>query len=480
MPDTIVLRFRDLVAGADTIVEHQKLITEVGYVWWGWWKKEDEPDRAEELEQVKSLVAKRELEIGLFDRSEKGRFFKAGMLQCVSEKNRLTESPEPRATPSYYRDKRVSAWFKLSRIDSLSPDDSSYMRLFAVIPGGEATLFPVWIDKPQRTLAAGIITSVVPGSISAKGNAVLHISDIHFGEYAYPPAPGPAKYPLTDILIGDLAKLDAKVGLVVVSGDLTTRADGNRLFNEALPFLQDLAKRLKIEVEQVVIAPGNHDIPLKEHDPFNNSHENTYKTFLKQFYGTPTELFQMRRFDINGLELELLTMNSIKLRSKQLKEYGYVQWPLYDDLLRSQPDSKALRMAVLHHHLVAAPREEKPPDPEYSEAAVSMSLDAGAIIEGLQSYGFRIALHGHQHVPQLTKIARGRAQDDSSVKGLDDPLYVIGGGSVGASRLFDEMRDNTYNLLLLPDKISNKVQLRIRRFNAGSPPRDHINQTFAL
>lgn len=478
MPDTIVLRFRDLVA--DTITEHQKLITEFGYVWWGWWKKQDEPDRSEELNQLQARLAHQEIEIGLFDRSGKERFFKASLLECIHQNGKPLPSPEERATPSYYRQSSVSAWFKLSRIDDLSPGDASMTQLFAVIPVGDATLFPVWIDRPKQTLAAGVRASTLGNILTAKGNAILHISDVHFGEYAYPAKPSPGRYPLTQILLTDLKKIGAHVGLVIVSGDLTTRADANRLFNEALPFLHELASQLKIEPQQVVIVPGNHDIPLKDHDPLTYSHENAFTTFLREFYRTKVDVIQIRRFAMAGRSIELLTMNSIRLRSKEQKEFGYVEWPLYESLLENLAPPNALRIAVLHHHLVAAPREETP-DPTYPEAAISITLDAGAIIEGLQVHGFRLVLHGHQHVPRLTKIARGRVSDTSSeLAGLDDPLFVLGAGSVGTTRLFDEMRDNTYNLLFLGATPKEPMRLLTRRFNAGSPPRDYIDQRFSL
>jgi hypothetical protein len=47
---SIILRFRDLStpAGTTTIDEHKKIISERGYVWWGWWHKQGEtvPEQA--------------------------------------------------------------------------------------------------------------------------------------------------------------------------------------------------------------------------------------------------------------------------------------------------------------------------------------------------------------------------------------------------------------------------------------------------
>ena len=49
---TILLRFRDLVDA--TIPQHVRVIRDAGEVWWGWWRKADEPQRLKELAKVQS------------------------------------------------------------------------------------------------------------------------------------------------------------------------------------------------------------------------------------------------------------------------------------------------------------------------------------------------------------------------------------------------------------------------------------------
>ena len=41
--DKILLRFRDLTQGVDTIATHNEIAKEKQRVLWGWWKKEAEP-----------------------------------------------------------------------------------------------------------------------------------------------------------------------------------------------------------------------------------------------------------------------------------------------------------------------------------------------------------------------------------------------------------------------------------------------------
>jgi 3',5'-cyclic AMP phosphodiesterase CpdA len=482
MFDSILLRFRDL--DTNSILEHHFFITRLGYVWWGWWKKLDEPDRVSELNYLQYLLLKGPIEIGLFDASAEGKFFSARLVQCVFNPGVPMLSPEAVATPVYYNTKAVAAWFKLTSLHPIAKGEESFERLFSASPTGENTLFPV-LFRPSTGPSKLIGKSDFAESpIQVAGDMILHLSDIHFGEYAFPFRESLGQFPLEDILIADLNKSKSRIGVLIVSGDLTTKADANLLFDNASTFLRTLTDKLHLPRENVIIIPGNHDIPLRKADFTNYSHESAFKSFLKDFYEKNTEIIQLRRYQFpNGKKLEILTMNSVRLRSPEQMQYGYVQWKLYDSLLSSvsKVDDETIRLAVLHHHLTPSVRVETI-DADYPAAAVSLTRDAGEIIEGLQAYGFRVVLHGHQHVPSVTKIARGRLQDDSStLAGLDEPLYVIGAGSAGTSRLFPEMRYNTYSLISF-DRVGeeNHLRLLIRMFNASGVPRNYIKQNLIL
>jgi hypothetical protein len=318
---TILLRFRDLIGEVgDTIAEHKKILKGFGYVWWGWWRRSDEPGRVKDLERVKSVLEKGPMEIGLFDRSDRGGYFKAELTQSVYASDDTTgiRSPEPQATPPYYSEAKLPAWFKLTAINELPSTDPSFAPIFSILPVGNATFFPTWKDEVVKPATSE------EGPASTRG-AILHISDVHFGEFAYPAKSGPGEYPLDDIVVSDLEKIGIKVGLLIVSGDVTTKADANRLFNDVVPFLHRLASRLKLSTEQVILVPGNHDIPLHDVNPLDYSHEKTYTTFLSQFYGKPTETMKLWQFDLGKQRFEILTMNSVRLRSTSLKEYGYLE-----------------------------------------------------------------------------------------------------------------------------------------------------------
>jgi len=457
MIESVVLRFRDATEDR-TVESHKRILTEspAHYVWWGWWKKDSEPDQHAALEEIRSRAREAGIPIGLFDRSTRS-FFVANACDCVFS-NEPINSPDPRYTPSYYSSENVPAWFKLTYIDEV--EEKSFIEIFSMIPLGEGTFFPVVRGKNQQVNG--------PPSIDIQSSTVLHISDIHFGaDYGFPPTEGPGKVPLLEVIKRDFR--DEKIGLVIVSGDITSRADANVSQDEGLRFLKNISDQLGVPKECFVIVPGNHDIALKKFRPLDYSHEAAFHIFAKEFYGKQIQYPNLQRYTLpNGRSIELLAINSVRLRNEKEKEFGYVQWTLYDDLLRMAPrDPNALRIAVLHHHLVAAPREQAI-DPDFPEAGISTTLDAGAVIEGLQTYGFSIALHGHQHVPKASRVARAFSMDGNVDLGvLGNGLVLLAAGSAGSNRLSDEMRDNSYNVL----RIGNSdFESEARRFNPGSAP----------
>lgn len=218
--DTIILRFRD--ANRDgTIEKHRGIIDEAGYVWWGWWKRESEPERHHELQHVREMARRQILQIGLFDNSI-AQFYLARATDCVSAGEPIF-SPEPRKTPSYYSNEKLSAWFKLAAIDPIS--EARFVESFGELPTDEHTLFPISRD--------GVLARAAPVSTRLNTSTVLHLSDIHFGvDYAFPTVAVPGERPLLNIIEDDLR--DTPPGLIIVSGDITSRADANVLQDEGL------------------------------------------------------------------------------------------------------------------------------------------------------------------------------------------------------------------------------------------------------
>lgn len=111
---SLVLRFRELTPGIDTIVEHERILHSEDYVWWGWWKKLSEPNRRDELDAlIRSLERNKVLGAFLIDTSAE-RMHRATFDDvCIGS----LPSTERQRVPQYYRTATdVAAWFKIKSI----------------------------------------------------------------------------------------------------------------------------------------------------------------------------------------------------------------------------------------------------------------------------------------------------------------------------------------------------------------------------
>lgn len=463
MSTALVLRFGDF--GYDTIEEHRAYISEpsIGYVWWGWWKKEGvDGSEEQELNQLRFP-----LKAGLFYRGKRS-FYRSKIDEvCVNPDGTRLHSPEPQKTPSYYRGQKCAAWFKMTEIEEITRAD--FIQDFGPVFVGEQTL---QIRKDVQVLAP---TEREP--YQAEGDTILHLSDLHFGkDYGYPETSTLGEKSLIERLTVDISELDKRIGLVIVSGDVLTACDAND-YQYVENFIEQIAEILRLDIaRQVVVVPGNHDIRLSEkkeeivQQAVNFEHEWAFREFLKRLYRTECEIPRVERVNVGGILVEVMAMNSVRLRYKPFGDYGFVDWSLYENLLSPIDSSEPpnFRLAVLHHHLVSAYQVETPEE----ERRISVTVDAGEVIEGLQKLGFRLVLHGHQHVPKITKIARAIRTDLGGLEGLDRPIYTVASGSSGASRLPKIMPLNTYSLI---DLSNQGMELLIRQYNSVRTPETYIS-----
>jgi hypothetical protein len=412
------------------------------------------------LEELKYHAKKEAITVGLFDRST-DRYFFARATDFIRDENHRG-APEPERAPAYYAHRTtIEAWIKLLSIDKTT--SSQFVRLFGDVPTGEHTFYPI---------SPGVepLKEATPSYVTASSDFVLHLSDLHFGsDFGFPASKSPGMETLMARLQEDLQNLcGGRIGLIVISGDLTTKADANVLAIQALDFLNEIHRQLRVPKEAILVIPGNHDFKLSEYQPTDFSHERPFNMMLREFYGSYDPDSRFRRFIFpSGHRVEFLLINSVRLRKIEEANYGYVEWSLYESRLRVKTkDPDSTRVAVLHHHLISMPREELY-DSDYKHAGISTTLDSGAVIEGLQAHGFRLALHGHQHLPGIAHISRGVINGNSAAMPAPD-LALLSAGSAGAKteRLTNSMRDNSYNLLRFAGK---EIHIEARRYNPGLP-----------
>jgi 3',5'-cyclic AMP phosphodiesterase CpdA len=185
---------------------------------------------------------------------------------------------------------------------------------------------------------------------------ILHVSDLHFGARDDP------------VLEHALARLVERVEpeLVIASGDLTHRGRPEE-HERASRFLRGLGPPL-------VVIPGNHDIPYR----FPARFTRTFTEF-ERHWQTTEPVYRSELLHVVGL-------NSVRPWRHQSGGLRQSQLDAAARLLNEAHDG-ALRVAVLHHHLIGAPwRTRKKPVARRNHVLGSL-VDAGA----------ELILAGHIH-----------------------------------------------------------------------------------
>ena len=185
---------------------------------------------------------------------------------------------------------------------------------------------------------------------------LLHLSDLHVGT---------VEEPDVERALGSLIeRVDPE--LIVASGDLTHRARP-REHDRAATFLKRLERPL-------LVVPGNHDIPWAFPARFTHPfHE------FERHWQTTEPVHQ-------GDGLFVVGLNSVRPWRHQSGGVRSGQLQRAAELLAGAPGG-ALRVVVLHHHLIGAPwRSRKKPVARRSHVLAAL-VDAGA----------ELILAGHIH-----------------------------------------------------------------------------------
>jgi hypothetical protein len=131
-------------------------------------------------------------------------------------------------------------------------------------------------------------------------------------------------------------------------------------------------------------------------------------------------------------------------------------------LLADHSGRKTLLFGVLHHHIVSVTRVDIPD----GKTPVSLTLDAGELIEGFCKSHVGYILHGHQHVPFVGTVSRMNISnpDFKTWDASKGNLFVLGSGTTGAKRewLSNEFQKNAFSIYVPRD---NHLDVSIFQFS---------------
>ena len=191
---------------------------------------------------------------------------------------------------------------------------------------------------------------------------LVHLSDLHVGSHEEPRIePG-----LADLI----ERIDPE--LIIASGDLTHRGRSDQ-HQRAADFLQSLGR-------PIFAVPGNHDIPYTPIARFTR----TFRRFERR-WETTEPVYRSERLHVVGL-------NSVRPWLQQGGRINPAQIERAARLL-AEAEPGALKIVVLHHHLLGAPwRSRKRPVRDRSE-----------VLAGLVDAGAELILAGHIHQAAISE-----------------------------------------------------------------------------
>jgi 3',5'-cyclic AMP phosphodiesterase CpdA len=213
---------------------------------------------------------------------------------------------------------------------------------------------------------------------------IAHLSDLHCG--------GPYFVPnLLERAVGEIN--DLQPDMVICTGDLTT-------FGFKQEYAQAKSYLARIDCEDVVVIPGNHDS------------RNVGYVHFEELFGDRNSVRHL-----NGVTVVAVDSTEPDLDNGQIGR-GRYRW--IEEQFRQR--EAGLRIFVLHHHLLPVPgtgRER------------NVVFDAGDAIECLQRAGVQLVLSGHKHVPYAWKL---------------ENLFIVNAGTVSSLRLRGNGRPS-YNVI---------------------------------
>jgi len=515
--ETLILRFRDLSTSlGETITKHKELIEdpERPYVWWAWWSKAGERVPSESFIRILSKIREdKKVEIFLFD-SGQSLFYKATLIDIRWNIDfTRNKSPEPAKTPIYYNENGYLSWFCISKIESIEGDEIlgkySYERVDEFFESGKSIFSSfygkiifsseelrhqertIWFirKKQDKDLIHEVMIydsgQIFPANfpenvITAKGDAFLWLSDLHFcnSHHAFPMRDDETPYEksLLKRIQDELEKeqVTALAGLII-TGDITWKAAPDE-FNDAISFIKNIKSRFSIKSDHILVCPGNHDIrftdtPWEKNVPVGVALEeakNSYALFYKTLFGIQPNnyLCSGKRIVTNsGFCLDIVALNSSFLHQEPgvFQGHGFVGEQQCEEVaksmnwLTSAPNlPKTFRIVALHHHLVPV----LPEVPKFTEIA-STSYDASSLLDWLADHEVDIVLHGHMHHVSQTQLVR---EDQHNTRKY---INIISMGSSGVKR--EHIAKNEYNTISVIKFERNFADLKVIRVSPQEP-----------
>lgn len=478
---TLILRFRDLVTETgETIVQHNKIIKEKGFVWWAWWKKGHEITPTNEFGGFSIKAKEHKLTIYLIDSGQE-KLYKATCIDIKCTEDSPNMSPEPDCTPEYYSNNLYYAWFKLISIteceinevrrysylnnDSLFKEGTSNYNLFydkiifnisELIQQNRTIWFVRNFQEGDKENEIVLLNAnvVQPHVFSEEykglnGSTFLWLSDLHFSNGELSVKNTPNKESLVNHIKHCCTETSifSDISGLIITGDITDcgKKEG---FDIAIDFITDINRESSfiLDSDNIIFCPGNHDLKEKKEClgkgvvPALSSDDKDTSLYFSEFYKDvyhikPNKYLASGRKILtrSGKTVEFAALNSLLLQQySNFEGHGFISQEQLDFVESSMKwneggNNSSYRIAIMHHHYCPSCLSEKIDVTKPS----SIVYDADRLMKWLVKNNVKLLLHGHKHNTFLSKISYPKNSITLDVKDMHD-IFVISFGGTGA------------------------------------------------
>ena len=209
---------------------------------------------------------------------------------------------------------------------------------------------------------------------------IIHLTDLHFDSQTNLPE-------LVDLAQSEfLRDIDAKTSYLLLTGDIATKGQGDS-YKFALPFIEKVfINTEKIKRSNIILCPGNHDLTSDGIENFNE--------FSRSIRDDGVFIFGADNVILKKVDdIYFCSLNSMYQFNRN---HSCVDMVELSRKLKSEENNIKVckhKIAILHHHLIGV-----------EEGDSTTLRNALPFLETIEAYGFKLVLHGHQHVRLNLKI----------------------------------------------------------------------------
>lgn len=209
---------------------------------------------------------------------------------------------------------------------------------------------------------------------------IIHLTDLHFDSQTKLPE-------LVELAESEFIRdIDLESSYLLMTGDIATKGQVDS-YKFALPFIEQVFINTgKIKRSNIILCPGNHDLTASGMDDFNEF-SRSIRDDSVFIFGADNVI--LKRVD----DIYFCSLNSMYQSNRNHSCVDVIE--LTRKLKREENNIRECKhkIAILHHHLIGV-----------EEGDSTTLQNALPFLEIVEAYGFKLVLHGHQHVRLNLKI----------------------------------------------------------------------------